>query len=91
MAAIVKRFPGSCRVTSVFVGTRETDDFFNQPDRLPDTLVRVIELLSGLTFDELSPLGVFRAFDPVEDRVLVTTEPGSAAFDDWRRPRVPKE
>jgi hypothetical protein len=76
--AVVARFPGSCRIPSVFVAAPEPDGFYSQPDRLPGLFVRVVEILTGLSSDQLAELGVLRAIDTDSGRELCTTESGSA-------------
>lgn len=93
--AIVARFPGSCRIPSVFVASPQPHGFYGHPDGLPGIFARVVEILTGLSSDQLSQLGVLRAIDSDSGRELCTTQPGSARHlglaIDSHQPHEPRE
>jgi hypothetical protein len=72
-AAIERRFPGSCRLTSVFVGVQPSDDLLDEPARLSRLFQHVLEMLTELGPDELAQLGEIKAIDPVDGALLATT------------------
>src|SRR5262249_5811273 len=72
-----EQFPNTPLLSSVLIGTDDTKDFEKNQTTAQD---RVVQLLTGLTAEQLEELGGYRIYDPV--RQLVVREapllPGSA-------------
>jgi len=67
---IQRKFPNSCRVDSVFVGSQTKEDFESTQGGEPDLLHQVALLLTGLTEGQLQIFGGYRLYDPVERKTL---------------------
>lgn len=60
-------YPGRARVSSVFIGFDKKADF----RQLPETILRqVLNLVTGLSLDELKAVGGFRLYNPINDEEL---------------------
>jgi hypothetical protein len=89
-AAIEERFPGSCRLRSVFVGFPSSDDLLDRHDRLARLFQHVLQMLTDLEPGDLAELGEIKAIDPVDGAVLASSagplsRPARPPFD----PRTP--
>ena len=74
-ASIQERFPGSCQLRSVFVGTRTAGDLLDDRERLARLFRRVLEILTEMDYVDLLALGDFRLIDPMADETLFSTSP----------------
>lgn len=62
-----ERFPNAPLLYSVLIGTGDLNDFEQNQTTAQD---RVVQLLTGLTAEQVEELGGYRIYDPVRQRVM---------------------
>jgi len=74
-----QRFPRTLLLQMVYVGTDDRDDFEQNQTAAQD---RVVQLLTGLSEEQVEELGGYRIYDPVRKRVVRESRalPGLAAL-----------
>src|SRR5205085_3260774 len=67
-----QRFPHALLLQVVYVGTNDRNDFEENQTAAQD---RVVQLLTGLSTEQLEELGGYRIYDPVRERVVREAPP----------------
>lgn len=69
-AMIERRFPGSCRIGSVFIGAQPNGDLEGFSPEASNLLDHVALMLTGLSAEQLKEFGGYRVYDPVRHQTL---------------------
>jgi hypothetical protein len=81
-AVIERRFPGSCGLRNVFLGSPSPDAFLDDPERRIRLFGHVLRILTELDSADLAGLGEIRFIDPLDGTVLSTPSGTSSPLAD---------